>query len=406
LDANLSLTGVHCRGPKQMHISMRSLSVFITLLCLNSFILRSQDTTSISFGQGLINVVAKDSSWSTKTTFRFQTQYEGIYEQDSDSYSDRFRVRRARIKGAGWVTKSRKVRYKFEYDMTNGFVLDAVLKWKFAKDWEIWIGQTKLPGNVERVISSQNLQLVDCSIMNAQFNLDRDGGLQLRHDHMLGEMVVKESLALSMGEGPNSQSSSTGMSYTARLELFPFGKFKKSGDEYSGSDLRRNPKPRLMLGAVYDHNEAAIRSRSHLGSYFNNGSRNLSTLQFDAHFKHQGFSMMLEYSERWVERGSPTLNYLTDEEGTIIALGNTYYTGWGANAQMGYLLKSNWEVAARYSWIRPDSIIQQNDLDQYTLGLSRYIYGHNLKVQGDVSLLEESNASNQIMFRLQTEFTF
>ena len=38
--------------------------------------------------------------------------------------------------------------------------------WHFAKNWELWAGQTKLPGNVERVISSGDLQLVDRSLLN------------------------------------------------------------------------------------------------------------------------------------------------------------------------------------------------------------------------------------------------
>ena len=40
-------------------------------------------------------------------------------------------------------------------------ILDAVVKWGFAPGWELWAGQTKLPGNIERVISSANLQFVD-----------------------------------------------------------------------------------------------------------------------------------------------------------------------------------------------------------------------------------------------------
>jgi hypothetical protein len=71
---------------------------------------------------------------------------------------DRAFVRRARIKGSGYAF-SPKIKYKFEYDVHNGFVLDAVVKWNFAGNWTVWFGQTKLPGNIERVFSSQKLTI-------------------------------------------------------------------------------------------------------------------------------------------------------------------------------------------------------------------------------------------------------
>ena len=53
--------------------------------------------------------------------------------------------------------------------------------WNFHENFELWVGQTKLPGNRERVISSANLQQVDRSLLNSRFNIDRDFGFQLRH---------------------------------------------------------------------------------------------------------------------------------------------------------------------------------------------------------------------------------
>ena len=47
-----------------------------------------------------------------------------------------------------------------------------------------------------------------------------------------------------------------------------------------------------------------------------------------------------------------------------------------------------------------------HNINQYTLGFSRYVVGHNLKVQGDISLTQEDTEDNKLMFRLQTEFNF
>ncbi len=76
--------------------------------------------------------------------------------------------------------------------------------WSFAKNWELWAGQTKLPGNVERVVSSANLQFIDRSILNSRFNIDRDLGFQIRHKSAWGNnFITKEKFALSQGEGRN-----------------------------------------------------------------------------------------------------------------------------------------------------------------------------------------------------------
>ena len=125
-------------------------------MCLSA-LSYAQDITNTPFGKGIINLASKDSSWTTKVAFRFQTRYDGEYDFSESNFSDRAYVRRARIKGHGYAF-SPKVQYKFEYDVHNGQVLDAVIKWNFAGNWNLWFGQTKLPGNIERVFSSQKLQ--------------------------------------------------------------------------------------------------------------------------------------------------------------------------------------------------------------------------------------------------------
>jgi len=371
---------------------------FVLLIVLLNLLPKSkiyaQNITNNPFGKGLINLKAKDSSWSTKVAFRFQTRYDGYYDFSDSTFSDRAYVRRARIKGDGYAF-SPKLRYKFEYDVANGFVLDAVLKWNFTGNWTLWFGQTKLPSNIERVFSSQKLQLVDRSLLNSKFTLDRDAGFQIRHHFNIGNtFLVREIVAASQGEGLNQKGTSSGNGYTGRIELLPFGKFSKKGD-YFASDLKREKTPKLMLCMTYDFNENAMRSRGQMGDYITGDLRSLQTIMADIHFKYKGFSFMGEYANRTTTDGTPVIN-----------IDETYYTGSAINLQMGYLMKNNWEVAGRYTQVTPEKITLNNNIKQYTLGFSRYVVGHNLKVQGDVSYTQESNRDNIIMFRLQTEFNF
>src|SRR5690606_37747261 len=127
-----------------------------------------------------------------------------------------------------------------------------VLKYNFYKNWWLWFGQTKLPGNIERVISSQLLHLVDRSNLNARFNIDRDAGFQLRYEVDKVRLIS----CISGGEVRNiTEENSGGFDYTLRGEWLPFGPFE--GDEYSGADLEREPQPKLFLGLTYDYNDRA-----------------------------------------------------------------------------------------------------------------------------------------------------
>jgi len=376
--------------------------IFVLLFLTSVYSASSQDITNNRFGKGLINVFAKDSSWSSKVAFRYQTRYEGNYDLVDSDYTGRAFVRRARIKGNGFAF-SPKITYKFEYDVANGYVLDAVVKWNFTGNWTVWFGQTKLPGNIERVFSSQKLQLVDRSLLNSKFTLDRDAGAQLRHHFKLGNtFLVREIFAVSQGEGLNDKSKSTGNGYTGRIELLPFGNFTKKGD-YFAADLKREKTPKLMLSATYDFNQNAMLSRGQKGDYLIGDLENLQTLFIDAHFKYQGFSFFGEYVDRKTSDGSPLLeNSFVDGE----SIDECYYTGESINLQLGYLMKNNWEIAGRYTNVNANDLYDNNDLNQYTIGFSKYVVGHNLKVQTDFSYTTEQGENDKLLFRLQTEFNF
>ncbi|MFT5185678.1 MAG: phosphate-selective porin OprO/OprP [Flavobacteriales bacterium] len=371
----------------------------------------AQDFTTNPFGKGLINITSQDTSWSAKVSTRIQTRYDGVYVMTDDTaftgdqYMEKAVVRRARIKGHGFAF-SPKIKYKFEYDLVNGQVLDAVVKWNFTGNWEVWFGQTKLPGNVERIISSQNLQFVDRSSLNSRFTLDRDAGLQLRHKFKIGDaFLVREAFAVSQGEGLNQTGWSAGNDYSGRVEVFPFGKFAGKG-EYVGSDQKRESSPRIMLAGAYSYNVNALRSRGQKGDYISTAPRDIETIFADFVFKYKGLSMMVEYVQRRTTDGLPVVAGTWDPKGHVLSVDETYYTGSAINAQIGYLFNCNWEVAGRFTQITPQALTQIDNFNEYTLAVSRYIVGHNLKFQTDVSLIQEENSYDEVVIRFQTEFAF
>ncbi|TXB64747.1 porin [Vicingus serpentipes] len=399
-------------------IKLMLTSAFFTI-AIYSF---SQEVTNTKFGKGLYNVVAADSSWSMKFGARFQTLFIGEWNLNEDDGitegTSKFLTRRARLKFDGFAY-SPKLQYKLELGLSNRdisgasaytsnsprYILDAVLKWNFYKNLTLWVGQTKLPGNVERVISSANLQLVDRSLLNSRFNIDRDMGAQLRHHFKLGNVVIREIISASQGEGRNITSDNLGgYQWTSRLEILPFGSFKNKGD-YSGGDLKREEKPKLALGGTFDYHDRAVKNRSNQGSYMTNDvgfyQTDVYTLFIDAMFKYKGFSLMAEYADRTAE-DAIAKNSDGTETGDVVSVGN------GLNAQVGYLFKNNWEVATRFTQIQLDKKITGKDVEtQYTVGVSKYLSGHKLKIQSDVSYLTVENSKDSgLMYRLQIDVHF
>ena len=390
------------------------------LLAITS--LNAQEISDTSFGKGLINFVAKDSSFSVKFAPRFQVRSISSWDHDGNQYGSpehNFIVRRARLKFDGFAY-SPKLKYKLELGLSNRdisgandfnrntprYILDAVIMWNFSGNWELWAGQTKLPGNVERVVSSANLQLIDRSLLNSRFNIDRDLGVQLRHKTNLGgDFLMREKFAVSQGEGRNvTEGNEGGLQYTARLELLPFGTFKSKGD-YSQSDLKREAKPKLMLGFTYNYNQDAVRERGFAGDYMirTDGSiyeTNQTTIFADAMFKYNGFSFMGEYAKRTAD------DEIATELDGLTPTGDLVLTGNALNLQAGYLFKSNYEIAARFTTLEYENVTGALPTEQYTLGVNKYVVGHKLKVQSDISYTTLDGNDDNITFRLGFDIHF
>lgn len=422
----------------------------ISLLLVSTSALGQQKVES-KFGKG-VYVVANDSSFSMKFNARVQSLllFEAPAGSDNlmDDMTSNWLIRRSRLKFSGFAY-SPKLKYKIELGLSNrdhggenihtnntsNLILDAFIRYNFYKNMEVWIGQTKLPGNRERVISSQKLQFVDRSLVNSRYNIDRDMGIQFRNKFNIGSIATRQALAISQGEGRNRTNKKdpnpdNGFEYTGRLEVLPLGEFTGKGDYFS-SDLKREETPKISLGITYDINQNAARTGGNLGSYIENDNgvdyENLATLNTilaDVMVKYKGFSLMGEFADKTMDknRSYDTTDILNDSGEvveTTYSILNNYYTGTGITVQAGYLLKNNLEPAIRYTTIAPELLTgdiadQSRDLQEMiTFGLSRYVVGHSLKIQTDFSIINETEqgqitneSSKEYMFRFQVEMAF
>ncbi len=403
----------------KMKVSKNGNLILIVIL----FITLSSNAQHVSgtLGKG-INIAPQDSTFGLNFSPRFQTTYAGIFDLDSDNYGDVFLIRRARLKFSGFIYNP-NIRFKLELGQSNrdtgggnaaqfnntaNSLLDAVLKYKFGKGWDFWVGQTKLPGNRQRVVSSQKMQLVDRSLVNARYNLDRDLGIQLYHKNKLGKGVLNKVVAISMGEGRGIVTPNIGgYSYTVHIDYLPMGEFTNKGD-FIEADLAREPTGKLAIGLTYNFNDEAGRSRGQLGDFMldefgTQYTSDLSAIFIDLMYKHNGFSLLTEYT---IKESAATKS----GNGIIISTPSgdlKFATGSGFMAQTGYLFKSNYEISGRFTTITSDDLVFSSvtNEQEYMIGFSKYIFNNSLKIQTDFSYRDREFKSNFLQFRLQMEMT-
>ena len=381
---------------------MLSRSILIVSLIIIAFSSSAQKFNKTKYEKGL-RYTAPDSSFNIKFGLRMQNLVQVLAPEDGPAES-RTLVRRFRLKFDGYILSPRLV-YKMEIGQSNldvkragNLLLDAVIKYNATGNLWIWFGQTKLPGNRERVNSSQQLEFVDRSLVNSRYNIDRDVALQFHHSFNLGGVLIREAAAISGGEGRNySVANAGGYDYTGRIEVLPFGKFTKKGD-YFQADLHHEKTPKLAFGATVDHNVDASQSRGQLGSElaFN---RSLSSIMLDMIFKYKGFSVMSEFIRK--DSKDPFGNAEKAQDSKIEG---TFVTGNGFTGQMSYVTKNHWGLAGRFTNITPDKATFLPEENQYSLSLSRYLVKHKFKIQTDASYnTYYGAAANSFMWRFHIE---
>jgi hypothetical protein len=319
--------------------------------------------------------------------------------------------RRLRLRMSGWVHNPSWLysiqlgfsRSDLDWDATNlpNLIRDATLVYRFSPDLQVSFGQTKLPGNRQRVVSSGDQQLPDRAIANRDFTLDRDFGLQAMGSIHPAGMVLTLKLAVSSGEGRNGTSGDDGLAYTARGEWLPLGAFTQGGDYFEG-DLLREPSPKLSVGGGAQFNHKARRTQGTLGKWMaKDTARDQWTWFGDMVFKWRGLALSAEYLRRDCDDPSVLL-----EDGKTTG---HVLVGQGFNAQLSYLVSDRLEAVTRLSATLPHAAIAAAvpRTTQAALGLSWYLQGHRLKLQSDLAREELTgpgrDASGAWILRLNSE---
>lgn len=325
-----------------------------------------------------------DSSFSIEFGMRMQSRLGFTTQHADDLKIDAFeaRIRRLRTSFEGHVLNPRftyKVQLGFsrsDLDMDDtgvaNIIRDAVVAYHPNAHWEISFGLSKLPGNRQAFNSSSKWQFSDESIVSSAMKLDRDFGIKIYYTNTAGQVMYHLKGAVSTGEGRPVSRTDAGLAYTVRAELLPLGAFTNGGDYFEG-DLAREQTPKLSLGGGYSFNSGAIRVEGQTGPFLYDAV-DLTTTHADLLFKYNGWAYAAEFMRR-----------SADQPFTYNTSGDMRYAfaGQGVNQQLSYVFPSFWELAGRYSWLRPHDRLAdlEKQREVLELGITRYLAQHRIKLQ-------------------------
>ena len=364
-----------------------------------------------NFGSGL-SIKSDDDLF--KMNFRFRLQNRATYFIDQDeNRSINGQIRRLRLRFDGHIGNPNLIyllQLSFSPGDTGGEIVegenlniirDAVIFYRAGKGLNIGFGQAKLPGNRQRVNSSAAMQLTDRTINNNRFNIDRDFGFFTNYEKNIpnSKAIIILRSAISNGEGRNFTTfQNTGLCFTNKIELKPFGKFKRDGAYFEG-DVLREETPKLMLSGAYYYNHKTTNLAGQLGEGIQ-GSMNLQGWFIDAIFKYKGFAGMYAFMNR--NGNLQTVKSLNDKTLTV-------FNGSGHDIQMSYFISKKWELILKHSTILTHKEIRNKlgNFDQTGIGLTRYLWQHAFKIQTEISrdrnLIPGNQNLNSYFARVQAE---
>ncbi len=394
--------------------------LFLIMLISSAFVLNTSGQDSVSVIKPSVTVEHGSKGFEFKTTdnrfllqiqSRVQFRFSTITDQDPITLEDFnepnttvFRINRARLKVGGHAYKP-WLKYYWEYELGGSRLLDYRL---MIEKWE-WLsfkaGQWKVEFTQERFISSGKQQLVDRSLLNRPFTIDRQQGVEV-YGHLKGNGVLNFNywVAGLTGTGRGSRSNDDeNLMYFGRFQWNFLGREMK----FEGSDVKITPKAAAFISL------AAVTNQSSFTRFSSSGGGNLegfddgnagqyrtNQINIETALKYKGFSWQSELHNKEVID-------LLDNNATTLLQG--YYV------QAGYFFHQaiDWwpeplEIAVRHSGYYPDSFDWRMKEEESGVAANWFFNGHANKLTVEVSrfTLHEFQMDPKENWRLRVQWDF
>jgi len=406
-----------------MQIVKRRLTLLLIVSCLlNSSWLQAQENNSetnsnpngvqMKYGSKGFEFTTNDDRFKLQIQSRLQLRFATPNDRDPqtfDDYSDNtetvLKINRARLKVGGHAFKP-WLKYYWEYDVNQSNLLDFRL---MIEKWE-WlsfkVGQWKVEYTQERYISSGKQQLVDRSILNRAFTIDRQQGAEI-YGHLKGDGLLDfnywAGVFTGTGRG-NGQNDDENMMYFSRGQWNFLGREVK----FDGSDVGISEKPAGILAVAVVTNRSPYTRFSSAGggtlAGFENpadGQYRINQMNIETAFKFKGFSWQNELHQKEI------IDRINNTSPTIM---HGYY------AQAGYFFHQalGWwpeplELAARHSSYYPDRNNYDRIQRETSLAANWFFNGHRNKLTMEVSRFDAEDETfqkhEQWRFRIQWDIS-
>ena len=309
-------------------------------------------------------------------------------------------VRRMRFIIKGTIMEGMTYKAQFNFFKTTR-LFDAYVKYEKNKNWSVYFGQMNIPFNLISLTSSAKLHLIDFGFVSREFGVERGFGLRMDFKNYWNSSKIyhKWHIAVSAGEYINNKNEDEGFLYMIRQVLYPLGAFSKGNDIYVQGDLAKEQNLKLALGLGYLYADK-VKTSSQI--IYQKLSKQVSYHGFTADFitKYKGFS--LTYEGIW--------RHPTDAH--FISKNDFIFAGNGQDISLGYMLNKHYEVAYRYAhrqMIDKAHKFVPNE-KRNTLAISRFLKGHNAKLQTDFTFKQQTFYNGQkvllYFWRFQLHISF
>ena len=371
-----------------------------------------EENWKIDYGSKGFELRAPDNKYllqiQSRLQFRFATPSDNdpvTFNDFNDQQNSVFKINRSRLKVGGHAYQP-WLKYYWEYDLGRSNLLDfrvMIEKWEWLN---LKLGQWKVEFSRERRISSGGQQLVDRSILNRNFTVDRQQGVEL-----YGRLRDKGALDFSYWAGVF-----TGTGRGARdnddKNLMYFGRlqwnFLGEALGFKSVDFEIHEKPAAIIAVAGVTNRSSFTRFSSAGGGVlagfeeqNPGQYRMNQVNLETALMYKGLSWQSEFHTKEIVD-----HFNNNQKSTLTG----YYL------QAGYLAHQsiNWwpeplEIAARYAHYDPSEVSDYN-LDEVSLAFNWFFKQHKNKLSMEVSNFDyetpQTNVENEWRFRVQWDISF
>lgn len=404
----------------EMKVKLKLFPVALLLgLFISSMPIYAQqaDTTNsnkiqVAYGNKGFEFRTVDNRFMLQIQSRFQFRFATPSDQNPVTFNDysyrsesTFKINRARLKVGGYAYKP-WLKYYWEYDVSASNLLDfrmMIEKWEWMN---FKVGQWKVEFSRERFISSGKQQLVDRSILNRAFTVDRQQGVEV-YGHLKGGGILDFNYwtGVFTGTGRGStQNDDRHMMYFARGQWNFLGREVK----FEGGDMNISEKPAGIIAvAMVTNRSAYTRFSSGGGGTLSGfelplpGQYRVNQINVESAFNYKGFSWHSELHQKEI------FDELGDKGSTIMH---------GYFGQMGCFFHQwiDWwpaplELAGRYATYFPDRDDYERVQHEASAAVNWFFNEHSNKLTMEVSRFDAENIllekQEQWRFRIQWDIS-